>query len=170
MKVVVLVAAVVLLAACASRYAPPSDLSASVPVTFVNRGPAAVTYVRSSAEECSTTSDAGFVGVVGKVKVNLGSEALEKPSRLSHSRPVTVSMGWWDTGPIRECSEKVTFSPRSQFEYQIEYVSESSSSSTVFANVTSCSIQIRERAVGSTGAFSPFAGEVLRARRSTCIK
>jgi len=153
---------------CATPYVAPTG-TGSVAVTIRNQGPAAAVFIRSSQVECSTTSGAGFLGIVGVVKLDLGAERLERTTQVTSGSPVTISMGWWDTGPVRECGEKVTFTPRAGSEYEIEYTS-TYVGWVRLADVTACDVVIRQRQAGSKDAYISVVESVIRTREDICIR
>lgn len=154
---------------CATRYQAPTDTASSVPVTFVNQGPGShIRILNTSAPNtCSMDNGGGYLGAVGKLKLSISPD-YEKHSRLRHSQPVTLTMGWWDVGPIRQCGEKITFTPNAKFEYQIEYTSQFTSAFGL-AHVSACSVTVRERPIGETGDFKESKEKIERSRDNLCI-
>jgi hypothetical protein len=138
---------------CTTRYQAPSDTTSSVPIVFVDQGPGSIIRILNTndANDCSMDKGGGSLGAAGKLKLSISADH-EKHSRLRHSQPITIAMGWWDVAPIREYGEKVTFTPNAKFEYQLEYISQSTSAHGL-ANVSECSIAVRERPIGDTGEF-----------------
>jgi hypothetical protein len=168
MKAIIPAVGALLLAACASRYEPPQDTATTVPLVFINRGPAAVTYIRPTPQACSTTSDAGFVGAIGRANVAV-SETLQRPTRVRHSVPITVSMGWWaDSQPVRECGEKLTFTPKAGRDYEVEFIS-SPEMLTGSRAPAACSVEVRERSQAG-GPFTRLGDEVVRTRERLCLR
>jgi len=168
MKAIIPALGALMLTACASRYEPPQDPATTVALTFINRGPAAGTYIRPSPQACSTTSDAGFVGPVGQVHLAL-SQPLERSTRVRHSVPITVTMGWWaDSKPVRECGEKLTFTPKSGRDYEVEFIS-SPEMLTGSRAPTACWVEVRERSQAGS-PFVKLGDEVVRTRDKLCIR
>ena len=168
-KTIFTLAVLSLMTACASRYQPPTDTTLSIPVTVINRRPGTIVNVQPSPDICSTLSEAGSLGVIGRHKVNLGNEILEKKTRVLHSQPVTITMGWWDVGPVTECGEKVTFTPSKDNEYQVEFVS-SSTTTLGISNVSSCSVSVSERPLNSSEAYKLTSTNVARTRENLCLR
>lgn len=155
---------------CASTYQPPGDDDqSSVPVSFVNHGPAAGVFIRKSPDACSTTSDAGRVGVVGQTKLPFPPPKYEIRSRLAAGVPSTISMGWWDVGPVRECGEKITFTPVAGMEYKVGFEADYESHLGL-SDVKSCEVRVLARPIRSEAEFTPFSGPVQRTRENICIK
>lgn len=168
MKFLVPAASALALLGCASRYEPPQDPGTTVPITFVNHGPAAGTFIRPTPQACSTTGDAGLVGNIGRMKIPL-NEVLERSTRVRHSVPVTISMGWWEEArPVRECGEKLTFTPKAGREYQVEFIS-APEMLTGSRAPSACSVEVRERTVAGA-PFSRLGDEVVRTRENLCIR
>jgi hypothetical protein len=159
-----------LLNSCASHYqAPPEDEQSSVPITFVNYGPGAAVFIRKSPEACSTIAEAGLVGIVGTTRSQFVTPKYEIKSRLQVDVPSTISMGWWAAGPIRECGEKITFTPVAGTEYQVVYVADFKTRLGL-SNVTSCEVRVLSRPNRSNSQFTPFNGAVQRTRENICIR
>ena len=162
-------ATALLITACASPYEPPTDTTLSIPVTVVNRGPGTIVHVQPSPDICSTMGEAGSLGVVGRLKMNLGNETLEKKTRILHSQPITITMGWWDVAPIRECGEKVTFTPSKSNEYQVEFIS-TSTTALGLSNIAACTVLVSERPLGSSEEYKLTNSNVSRTRENLCIR
>lgn len=163
-------ALLLLASGCAGQYqAPAEDEHSSVPVTFVNHGPGTAVYVRKSPEACSTTSDAGLVGIVGTTKLPIPTPKYEIRSRLRAGIPSTISMGWWDVGPVRECGEKLTFTPVAGMEYQVVYVADFERQYGR-SDIRSCEVRVLSRTNRGDSKFTPFSGPMQRTRENICIK